>query len=113
MKSASVSTRVTWQQIPSFSSVSTRSSASRRSSSRCRKRNGDFIFGLVSPDTSWWRLVDDGPENPQFLDGVDEGVKIHRLDDIGIHAQLIARHHVPLFTGRSKHHHGNHPEFFV
>src|SRR5580693_1977930 len=113
MKSASVSTRVTSHLIPSFASVSWTSSASLGSSSRYRIRTSDFISRLVRFYASWWRLVNNSPEDPQFPDGVYKLVKIHRLYDIGVHAQSIARHHISFFMGRGEHDHGNHPELLI
>src|SRR4051812_43382818 len=98
------------------------SSASLGSSSRCRIRRGDVImvplaaptsFSLFPSHASWWGLIDDGPETPQLLDGVDELVEIDRLYHIGVHAILIARDQVSLLTGRREHYHRNHFQLLI
>src|SRR5438105_12056017 len=53
------------------------------------------------------RLVDEGPEPAERLDCLDELVKADRLDDVGVHAELIAPHQVLFFARRGQHHHGN------
>src|SRR5258707_5142145 len=113
MKSASVSTRVIWHLRPSIANVSGTSSASLGSSSRYRICNGDFISRLLRFNAAWWRLVNNCPENPEFLNGVYELVEIHRFYDIGVHAQRIARHHVTFFVGTGEHDHRNHPELLI
>src|SRR4051794_11281252 len=113
MKSASVSTRVTWQAMLSASSMSWTNSASLGSSSRCRIRNGEFIACLAFFDASRRRLVDHRPEDPELLDGVDELVKVHGLHHVGVHTQPIARHHILFFMGRSEHHHRNQLELLI
>src|ERR1017187_2522928 len=40
------------------------------------------------------RLVDHRPEDAEFLDRIDELVKIDRLYDIGVHPEAVASHHV-------------------
>src|SRR5271167_3835458 len=113
MKSASVSTRVTRQVIPPIASLSSTSSASLGSSSRYRIHSWGFISRLVSFHASWWRFVNHGPKNPEFLNGVHKLVKIHRLHDVRVHAELVAPHHVFFFMRRSEHHHRNHLELLI
>src|SRR5258708_38999501 len=113
MKSASVSTRIIWHLRPSIANVSGTSSASLGSSSRYRICNGDFISRLLRFNAAWWRLVNNCPENPEFLNGVYELVEIHRFYDTGVDAQRIARHHVTFFVGRGEQDHRNHPELLI
>src|ERR1017187_7884156 len=88
---ASVSTRVTSQTMPSVSSRSRISSVSLGSSSIERIRNGDR---MLLPHTSRRRLVDDCPENAQFLDGINKLMKVNRLYHVRVHSEFVARHHV-------------------
>src|SRR5262249_38327632 len=114
--SRSSSTRVTVQGRPSLSSVTRSTSASAGSSSRYRIRNGAFTRSCITGFLtrlrllygSWWRLIDDGPEEPELLDGVHEFLELHRLDDVGVDAESIARDHVSFFARGCEHHDGNH-----
>ena len=56
---------------------------------------------------SWRRLVDNRPENSEFLNRVDKFVEIHGLHHVRIYPKFITRHHVFLFMGRCEHNHGN------
>src|SRR5215470_17454711 len=62
---------------------------------------------------SWWRLIDYGPENPKFFDGINKLVEINWLDHIGVHAKFIARDHVSFLMGRREHDHRNHAQFLI
>src|SRR5207302_414787 len=51
------------------------------------------------------QLVEDGPERSELLDRLHELAELHRLDDVGVHAQLVAAQQVDLLAGRGQHHH--------
>src|SRR6267142_4291804 len=115
-KSAWVSTRVTSHTTPSLSRVAWMSSASPGLSSRCRMRSGGVMPGSAQvplADAARRRLIDDGPEDAELLDGIDEFVKVHRLDHVGVHAEPVAGHHVALLTGGGEHHHRDHAQLLV
>src|SRR5258705_1868628 len=62
---------------------------------------------------AWWRLIDDGPEDPQLLDRIDELVEINWLDHIGVDAKPVARHHVLLLVGRGEDDDRNHAQLLI
>src|SRR5258708_26437051 len=86
-----------WVRIPSQAKLSASrtswmSPASRVSSSSNKIRKG--VFAFVS---SRWllqaarrRLVDDRPEHAEFLDRVDELMKVDGLYDVGVHPEYQA-----------------------
>src|SRR5438105_4125404 len=85
---------------PCERSVSATSSRSTGSSSTWSTRSDSRRSGTGrSRRALWRRLVDDGPEPAEQLDGVDELVEGHRLDDIGVHAELVTPHQI-LFLGQ-------------
>src|SRR5277367_5008637 len=86
-KASRVSTRDNSQTIPSLWSRSCISSASFGSSSRERIRRGWVVVTSSAPGRG---RVDHRPEHAKLLDGIDELVKIYRLDHVGVHAQLVA-----------------------
>jgi hypothetical protein len=49
--------------------------------------------------TAGRRLVDHRPKHAKLLNGIDEFVEIDRLHHIGIHAELVASHHVLFLVG--------------
>src|ERR1039457_5140742 len=51
---------------------------------------------LFLPYGSWWRLIDNCPEDPKLLDGIDKFVEIYGLHHVGVHAKLVARQLIPL-----------------
>src|SRR5262249_5689073 len=58
-------------------------------------------------------LVDDGPKDTQFFNGVDKLVEIHRLHHVGVHAQFVAGNHIAFLARRREHHHRDHFQFLV
>jgi hypothetical protein len=48
------------------------------------------LVEALPSDASGWRLIDDRPEDAQFLDGVHEFVEIDRLDDTADRTLRIA-----------------------
>src|SRR5690606_33653438 len=59
------------------------------------------------------RLVEDRPELPQRLDRGEELVGIHRLDHVGVDAQVPAAGQVALLAGGGQHDHGDAAQGFV
>ena len=59
------------------------------------------------------RLIEDAPEGAQIADGVDEIAEIHRLDHVGVDAQLIALEEVAVFAGGSEHHYRDRSQMFI
>src|ERR1700722_11523755 len=98
------------QTSPSVSSRFLTRSASLGSSSIDRIRKGCRILFSYA---SWRWLIDDGPENAQFLDGVHKLMKVYWLHDIGVHAEFVACHHVPFLFRRGEHNYGNHSQRIV
>jgi hypothetical protein len=47
---------------------------------------GSRAWTTLSSDRTWWRFVQDGPENSQIGDGADEFLEFDRLDDISVDA---------------------------
>src|SRR5277367_2037332 len=106
----SVSTLVNAQTRPAVSRRSPISSASVGSSSIERIRNG---LCMSLPNAARRRLVDERPENAQFLDGIYKLMKIDRLHNIGIHAEFVAGHQVFFFSRRGQNDHRNQSELGV
>src|SRR5262249_28553472 len=115
MNSSRVWTRVSVQFTSPASSCSRTSSASLESSSSSNIRRGPVMLPsshcLLHAPRRW--LVHDGTEYAHPRDRVPELVEVDRLHDIGVHAELVAPHHVLLFMGGGQHHHGNHPQPLV
>src|ERR1700677_1950613 len=93
-KASWVSTRCNSQAISSLRSSSRMSSASLGSSSRERIRRGWVRVTSSAPGRG---RVDHRPEHAKLLDGIDELVKVYRLDHVGIHAELVAGDQILLF----------------
>src|SRR5271154_463667 len=82
-------------------------SASFGSSSIDRTRKGcRMLFSYAS----WRWLIDDGPENAQFFDGIHELMKVNWLHYVCVHAEFVACHHVPFLFRRGEHNYRNHSQ---
>ena len=49
------------------------------------------------------RLVEDGPEDAEVLDRLEELLEADRLDDVGVHAELVAPHQIALLARGGQH----------
>src|ERR1700677_3162192 len=84
-------------------------------------RSGDFTVlryfqcskWLAPLYASWRRLIDNCPEDSELLDGVDKLVEVDWFYYIGVHAKLIARHHISFLTRRGEDYHWNHSQFLI
>ena len=45
------------------------------------------------------RLIDESPGEPNLLNGIRKLLKVHRLDDVALHAQSVALDEIALVTG--------------
>src|SRR5919199_1229517 len=105
-KSSLVCTRVISQGMPPPTRLSRTSSASSSSSSRSRMRSVSMSTDPPNPlprsadptCTPRGRVVDDGPEETEFLHGADEIVEVYRLDDVSVRARVVAPDQVLLLA---------------
>ena len=61
-----------------------------------------LVLGGVSPRRSRRALVDERPEHAEALDGLDEALEVHRLDHVGVHAEVVAGDEVLLLARRGE-----------
>src|SRR5476649_2165737 len=90
------------QTTPSASSRWRTSSASRGLSSRCSTRSGRVTRISLAADHPR-HFVDDCPEHADLLHGVDEILKLQRLDHVGVDAELVAVDEILLLPRRGHH----------
>src|SRR3712207_12764 len=118
-KSSLFSTRWISQSMPPSTRSALTSSVSNGSSSRWRMRSDwDTCITRASPrplkgcraasilpSRRRRRLVRDGPEEADVPDNVYEVFEAHRLDDVGVGAQVVAIGQISLLARRGEHHH--------
>src|SRR5258708_4442810 len=66
-------------------------------------RHSSFLFFQLR------RLIEQQPVHSELLDGGDKALKVHGLDDVAVHPEVIALDHVSLLFGRREHDGWNHP----
>src|SRR4030042_1613080 len=82
-----VSTLMAVKRIPPLRSSRSANSASEGRSSTIRMRRGQFVSMVVSSEISYLgSLIKQQPIKAKGSDRFDKLVKIHRLDDITVHA---------------------------
>src|SRR5215212_9995698 len=114
-----VSTATTSTGRPALASRARPSSTSARSSSRNRVLIIGPLASLMAAFLSLpaiapgRRLVDDGPEETDLLEGGHELGEVDRLDHVGVHAQLVALLEIGRLGGRSQDHHWNRLQILV
>src|SRR6478672_6084289 len=113
-KSRRFATRCISKRRSAFARWAAKSSASssQSSSSRMRMSRAGLSISWTSSRMrapSRRRLVEDGPEHAEVLDGFEERVEVDRLHDKSVDAEFVASQQVAFLTRRGEHDDGNLP----